>query len=741
MADWQAFEITVPGKDFLEPVRNVLETLVVYLEVLKTILNTIKTFLVDFGNPIKALVEALIRLIEELFLALKATGVFAYFDLPDFEGDPGLKNLMGGFDEWLTRFHGSLYDTADYCRPQPRTSTQSGFILIVVDSGDPRVLIARVRAMLRFLGKELNSPRWSAPQNVQAIPVGDSGDPILALADLFTDPPTAIQVKWTLPTSSTVPEPGFLDSANSMLVREFIPPSFLIEKCEVAPTQAFDVSVSAGRDIDTGKMRSTDPDDVGYVEYDEVSTFTPAGQLASEIKYKKRLHDDNDEPVVKCSQYIDISGVNITNILGQLGTFRYIDTDVEVGKTYYYRVRAYSGALDIDTDENMVRFGTLEPSPENQDGSPDGARLFRWPSTDAKDPVSMGTPSPLVTATFPVTDFGGFDVLDSMRHLFQAAFSLDFHRPQDDSGDDSSIGKGSLVNHAGPLSSFSSLPVLNAAATIGSIDAFGDSTISATDDQIAAAQELGVDLNGGQSIELPWQTYEVRRQATRLTEFLVSAMMASGGGTAQSYRQYMTGPLPKGSITGYSNLQDFVQAMTYVDENDATTTEAQKLYERSYGDASVRENVLFVVEFLKNFGLSGVPPNWVSVSLMRDIVPWSSDIIDRILAKIQALLDAFQGVIDEINAFIELLERKIVALEAFLKFLIDLLNFIESIQISASVLYVSGIVGGPDEWIRIINEAGGARPESNSLHLTSGVALAFVAPSIAKFTTAFDLIF
>ena len=56
--EWQTFEIKIPGKDLMASVRGALETLLVYLEVVKAVLETIKVFVVDFGNPIKALVEA-----------------------------------------------------------------------------------------------------------------------------------------------------------------------------------------------------------------------------------------------------------------------------------------------------------------------------------------------------------------------------------------------------------------------------------------------------------------------------------------------------------------------------------------------------------------------------------------------------------------------------------------------------------------------------------------------------------
>ena len=88
MADWQKFTLQVPGKDVLEKVRGVLETLMVYLEVLKAILETIKAFLFDFGNPIKVLVEALIKLIMEMFIALQQTGIYGYFDVPEPQFDP-----------------------------------------------------------------------------------------------------------------------------------------------------------------------------------------------------------------------------------------------------------------------------------------------------------------------------------------------------------------------------------------------------------------------------------------------------------------------------------------------------------------------------------------------------------------------------------------------------------------------------------------------------------------------------
>src|SRR6185369_8562865 len=230
MANWQSFVIQVPGKDALEPVRNVLETIVIFLDVLKAILDTIKIFLIDFGNPIKALVEALIKLIEELFLSLKATGISAYFDIPDPTSDPNFDRFVGGFQAFTERFKGSLFDPLDFNRPQPRAgSTQSGFVLLVVDSDSPFTLLERAKQLQRFFGREFTSPRFEPPDNLKGLPVGDKGDPILAVASVFTKGPIkSVQLSWSLPTSLSTPDPGYRDLVTKV-AREVIPPKFLIE--------------------------------------------------------------------------------------------------------------------------------------------------------------------------------------------------------------------------------------------------------------------------------------------------------------------------------------------------------------------------------------------------------------------------------------------------------------------------------------------------------------------------------
>ena len=235
-ATWSSFKIQLPGQEFLEPVRNVLETLLVFLEVLKAILETIKIFLIDFPNPIAALVKAIIALITTFFEALNRTGIYAWFDVPDPSVDPNFYRHQGGYPAFVNRFKGGLLDTRDPGRPQPIAgATSSGFVCIIADAQGPVELIRLIRILLRFFSKDLTSPQYPPPGNVKIAAAGDKNTPILNLARMFKVNIKGVLLQWTLGGNQTSPDPGFRDLAG-MVGNEFIPPNWLIEKSSVPVT-------------------------------------------------------------------------------------------------------------------------------------------------------------------------------------------------------------------------------------------------------------------------------------------------------------------------------------------------------------------------------------------------------------------------------------------------------------------------------------------------------------------------
>src|SRR5579864_8635331 len=152
-ANWQSFAIQIPGQDLLEPVRAILEVLLIFLEILKTLLEVVKILLILFANVIIALVEALISLILTLFEALKRTGLYIWWDIPNLIIDPNLNRHFGGYTAFLQRFKGSCLDVRDPNRPQPISgATQSGFLLLVVDADVPITLIRLIMILMYFFG-------------------------------------------------------------------------------------------------------------------------------------------------------------------------------------------------------------------------------------------------------------------------------------------------------------------------------------------------------------------------------------------------------------------------------------------------------------------------------------------------------------------------------------------------------------------------------------------------------------
>jgi hypothetical protein len=166
-----------------------------------------------------------------------------------------------------------------------------------------------------------------------------------------------------------------------------------------------------------------------------------------------------------------------------------------------------------------------------------------------------------------------------------------------------------------------------------------------------------------------------------------------------------------------------------------------KTYGTAFYDPIVRNNVLAAVNLIKTLGYQGVPPDWERVNLLQDIIPWSGQILYEMLAKIQALLDAYQGVMGEIKAFISLIVRKIQTLENLLQFLISILNYIEQFSGGFYMLNVTGLTGDVTSWTQALDSAGGDKPKSKQGGYTGGICLAYLATNVTAFTEALQIIF
>lgn len=691
MAVWQTFEVQVPGKDLLEPARNALETLVVMLDALKAILETIKLFLVDFGNPVRALAEALIRLIEELFFSLKASGVGALYVLPDPITDPGMQ-LNQGYGSFVQTFKQSLLDSKDLNRPQPRPgSNTGGFVLLMVQSDSPYDLLSKVQRLLSFFSKEFSSPRLESPRNFKVTPVGTSGDPILAVAQLFKQSPIkTIELSWASPTSSETPDTSFNDLV-SRAAAEFVPVQYLIEKSVINPV---------AEALEEQFLR--DPTKAGKVTYN-YEQFVAGTNVP--VARKDFLRDNNGEPVIKFTKYIVVDAISVTSALGLLGTYRYLDSDIIPDMTYYYRVRALNGELTLTTDD-QIEWG----SPRNLDSQ--YAKAVRWPGED----VVVGKPTGIVSALVPQA-FPTFDVVENIRKLFLAAYSMDFHVQHEWE----SPGNGILTNHAGVVYFSEYYPLY---ITLGE----GVNSISSLVERQAKHGP----------IILPWEEVKVRQQSARMADAIAASLLAVGTPALSQFQSLMQSPtLLLGQNTLEAAVSDHVKGGDKVDLQKKV-----ERFETAFGDDPYRKAVAGAIDMLLSYRGAGASPDWITVNPLRDIIPWSGQILYELLAKIQSLVDAYSGTITEIKNFIDLLERKIDTLERSLQFLISILDLIESFQLGAYMLAVPSVSGGPLDWIAEVDNAIGAPPLTMGKGgYSAGTAFAYVAPDVAAFQTAFSLIF
>lgn len=745
MATWQSITLEIPGKNVLQPIVNMMETLMVYLEVLKAILETIKKFLVAIGNPIKALVESIMALIQEVIQALNQVGLYGYFDIPNPDVDPNFSRCSGGSSTFLKRFSWSLYSTTEPNRPQPVASlNQSGFVMLMVSADGIVEVIRLINAILMFFGKDHIQARYAAPANVRCLPLGPKGDPIFAIASIFNTQLTGVAIEWSLATSQTAHTVGF-DDMFPNAAQEFVPQTWLIEKSAIPVT----------KEITVDDMTSLS-DSAGKVMVMRETPFQKTGVLMSR---KEPLRDDHREAVIKFQQYFVVDASSPTFWTGQLGTFRWVDTEVKPDTIYYYRVRAFSGNLAIDNENWMVFNGPVF--------TPNNPMTFVWPSTDG-NPISMGNPSGIMQIRLPKIPTN-FDMVNNLERLFQTAFSLNFHLPPIVEHDNAKppnitrpvfvttpnpaspktigmpatpktlvtdIGLGSLQSQAGTLATFNSGPLASLVQDLTSL------TTAYTPDSVT-----------GQLPQMPWQTLGVRYQAARLADLTAKHMLSNGSAciasvqtAMQSYPTY--GLSDVGVLKGKTNISQMVFALTDIGDGsgidtytNAITRQQAATYGQIFNDANFRLNILKVVNYIVQVALGGGGGAWVSVCFLRDIVPWSGQILYRIVAYIQALLDAFNGVMQQVADFINLIERKIAALERFIEFLIKVMEYILSLKISCYALSSGTMTGGVDQWLETIANAGGNKPPDNPGGYSAGVVLAYVAPNVSLIESAFNLIF
>jgi len=295
------------------------------------------------------------------------------------------------------------------------------------------------------------------------------------------------------------------------------------------------------------------------------------------------------------------------------------------------------------------------------------------------------------------------------------------------------IGQGSMSNIAGPIQ-FDSRIVYG--SPNGVTFASDGSVTSVTADPVT-----------GDYPNVVHNFFVVKQYAAKLARATAMSLYESGEGLT-SYRNLYKAALPfpvgsKGFLESPSTMEELVAQYNTLPTNFPQQYVPQVYVTNNYAyyNAEVRLNLQRAIQFIGAFSLGGTSPDWVSISLLQDIIPWTGRFLYELIAKINGLLDGFKSALDELKAFIDLVVRKIDSLERFIQFLIEILNYLDSFSAGFYFLNVPETDKGLPGWTEAIDTAGGTPPPSGPGGYSAGVGLAYVGTDVQAFVSAFSLIF
>ena len=157
MAEWQKLD----GEKGLVPdfiaqykpqVDAIFQTINLTLDLLQNILNFVKNFLIDFTQPIKLIIDALIAQLKALLQDIKNLGLYWTDDsnlIPQIK-ESGLASFQGGYGAFENRMVRKLTNVSDPTRPNFSTATGT-MSLFVVAVGDITTIVAAINAIMNVV--------------------------------------------------------------------------------------------------------------------------------------------------------------------------------------------------------------------------------------------------------------------------------------------------------------------------------------------------------------------------------------------------------------------------------------------------------------------------------------------------------------------------------------------------------------------------------------------------------------
>jgi hypothetical protein len=694
--------------------------------ILEALLDLIKVFLIDFGNPLKALIALLLAAVRAIINQIKSTGFAVLLVHPDFgrqDFAAVLQSVSGSYPSFEAKVVSKFHDTGDAFRPQYGPGSSVAMLVFYIGTETPGDLITQLFALMQLLRTPVVLSGLPAPMNLKVNPVRKSGDPVANFRGLFdSDLQKALVLEWQMPmTPAGSPLPGFMNSLVSFY-NSFRFPNFVVERCESPVGELVDIEVNS---TTMGKT---------------VSPVVQKYGLAKPLTTVS-LREENGDAYRNFPKKISVSGSQLLE--GAFtGTYRYIDEDSELesGKPYWYRVRAYFGtptaylactdAASVKDHKSLIKYEGNQPFIRYGQG------------------VTMGPPSSTVRGFVPRNLSGplGFNPYNALYEAVQVGLLLNFEFPpagrtnvagnavtgQPTNAADQSTtltrvkqrtGWGTLAAAAGQVAIVK--------ASLGTSNKVRDSLVFKTTCRRIANQSLTNLLSQPRIMDLISEKWNGGVQETVQkvlnAQYTWKFPAVVGGFTSGSETIVNTYLALEGSyVNGMSKLSGPYPTLPW---SALTADEAAQIVRTASGDEVSVEERSNLAAFLR-LGLTGLSGGttylaWYSVTigdLFPAFVPFIFDFQQWLTALLKALETAVQAIEDIILTLISKIQQLEQIIQSILA-LIDLLN----VDLRVSVLAVSSTNGSADSLVTALMQSEN-KPAESPYGLHSGLVCTFGGP-------------
>lgn len=712
MSSWQSVQFEFkPFEALKPPLQSALVILQTVEAILESLLDLIRAFLLDFANPIRALIALLLAAIRAIINQLKSTGFSLLLVHPDFSRqDFGavIESVSGGYRVFESKVVSKFYDLSDLFRPDYPSGSSVAMVVFYVGAESPGDLLQQLFALLRLIKHPATLAGLPAPVELKVRPVLKSDSAVANVgavagmignirraekfSDIFEDVDRSLCLEWRMPTTSAASNgPTFVNALVSFY-NSFRFPNFLVERTDVPNGEPVQIKLKGT----TAGEKNLKPMLGKYkfpMPLTKVGLREPDGSIHRHFKNK-----------------FPISGEGGL-LEGQLsGTYAYVDDDpsLEHGKTYYYRVRAYFGEpteyLTAKTAEDMTKASLIR-------------REGNIPQVNYGKGVVMGAPSQIVRGFVPRPRGGpaNFNVNENVREAIEAGLLLNFEFPPPVESDsveiiDQKAGWGCLSVAGGQVG-----PIKSAFSTSDKLKSnplfkFAARRIANTVASNAYTKPQLLDLMGKQwadisdpvrrvlNAKFTWGFVGVvggvtRASTTKVNNYLTRENVYQDGGP-------FDGPYPT-FPRQYDN-----------DNVEVTVEERNKIADFIRLCLAVTSNQTSYLA-------------WHTVAL-GDVFPALVPFIFDFEQFILSLLKALDSVLKEIEAIIENIIAKIQQLEAILETILSLIDLL-NVEVSVSVLAYTSTNGSVDALAEALM-ASEDKPGSSPFGLHSGIVMCAGGP-------------